>query len=243
MIPLSRNHAPRSCRSARVGRGRVVAATVAFAVLASAALPAAAADELVYRWSLRGITRIAGLVMPSHGRGELRTRDVGGGFVTELEITSPESKKGEYFLYGSETRADGTIAEAWSSYRWRDEEKSRRERVEKPDVVDVAAGIRVIRERSPQSRMRMRIWSDGKVYPVSVERVGSTEVKVPAGTYRADHYRVRGVRVSGERFWKGGLDLWLAQDEVRTPVAIQVERGFANVRLELMPSSQASRGR
>jgi hypothetical protein len=169
---------------------------------------------------------------------------VGGGFVTELEITSPQSKRGEYFLYGSETRADGSITEAWSSYRWRDEEKSRRERVDKPDVVDVAAGIRVIRERQPQSRMQMRIWSDGKVYPVVVEQLGTVDVKVPAGTFRADHYRVRGQRVSGERFWKGGLDLWLAQDDARTPVAIQVERGFANVRLELLPGSQtASRGR
>jgi hypothetical protein len=46
------------------------------------------------------------------------------------------------------------------------------------------------------------------------------------------------VRIEGERFWKGGLELWLAQDPARTPVAIQVERGFANVRLELLPESE-----
>jgi hypothetical protein len=45
---------------------------------------------------------------------------------------------------------------------------------------------------------------------------------------------VRGQRIAGERFWKGGMDLWLAQDEARTPVRIQVERGFANVRLDLV---------
>jgi len=67
-----------------------------------------------------------------------------------------------------------------------------------------------------------------------VSRVAAENVTVPAGTFRADHYRVRGQRISGERFWKGGMDLWLAQDEARTPVRIQVERGFANVRLDLV---------
>ena len=147
--------------------------------------------------------------------------------------TAVSSKGGEYFLYGSETSADGSGV-AWSAYRWRGEEKRKRDRVRGEDVVDVAAGIRVIRERQPQGSMRMRIWSDGKTYPVLVQRVGEANVSVPAGTFRADHYRVRGVRLTGERFWKGGMDLWLAQDEERTPVRIQVERGFANVRLDLV---------
>ena len=34
--------------------------------------------------------------------------------------------------------------------------------------------------------------------------------------------------------YAGGLDIWLAKDEAATPVRIQVERGFANVRLELL---------
>lgn len=195
---------------------------------------AARAEALVYKWSLRGFAgRVAGLVLPNEGRGELRTQSSNGSHLTELEITSPHSKGGEYFLYGSETAADGSGV-AWSAYRWRGEEKRKRDRVRGEDVVDVAAGIRVIRERQPQGTMRMRIWSDGKTYPVVVQRVGVANVSVPAGTFRADHYRVRGVRLQGQRFWKGGMDLWLAQDEARTPVRIQVERGFANVRLDLV---------
>lgn len=203
-------------------------------VLSLAAANPAAAEALTYRWSLKGLARVAGLVLPGHGHGELRTRSSDGGHTSELEITSPQSKKGEYFLYGSQTHADGT-AVAWSSYRWRGEEKSKRDRLTDSDVVDIASGIRLIRERQPKGTMRLRIWSDGKVYPVVVQRLATQSVQVPAGTFRADHYRIRGVRHQGERFWKGGLDLWLAQDAGRTPVAIQVERGFANVRLELLP--------
>jgi hypothetical protein len=83
----------------------------------------------------------------------------------------------------------------------------------------------------------MRIWSDGKVYPVVVRRVGVERVTVPAGSFETEHYRVRGVRAGDARYWKGGLDLWLARDETATPVRIQVERGLANVRLELLPGS------
>ena len=97
------------------------------------------------------------LVLPDEGRGELRTQSANGSHLTELEITSPHSKGGEYFLYGSETSADGSGV-AWSAYRWRGEEKRKRDRVRGEDVVDVAAGIRVIRERQPQGSMRMRIW-------------------------------------------------------------------------------------
>jgi hypothetical protein len=227
-------------RPARLHRfRRPLAAGLAFLSLATAA--PAAAEAFTYRWSLKGISRIAGLVLPNEGRGELRTEPSGSGYLTELEITSPKSEQGEYFLYGSETKADGTAAVAWSAYRWRGDEKKKRERVRAPDVVDVAAGIRLIRENPPQGSLKLRIWSDGKVYPVMVQRVGTENITVPAGTFRADQFRIRGVRERGQRFWKGGLDLWLAQDEGRTPVAIQVERGFANVRLELLPASTARR--
>ena len=70
---------------------------------------AARAEALVYRWSLRGFAgRVAGLVLPDEGRGELRTESANGSHRSELEITSPKSKGDEYFLYGSETRPDGS---------------------------------------------------------------------------------------------------------------------------------------
>jgi hypothetical protein len=211
-------------------------AAAAVLVLSAASVTPAAAEALVYNWRLQGVAGVlAGIMLPNNGRGELRTTQENGKRTTELEITSPQSERGEYFLYGAESNADGSAAVAWSSYRWRDEEKSKRERVEVAGVVDVASGIQRIREQQPQREMAMRIWSDGKVYPVVVRRVGSENVTVPAGRYQTDHYRVRGVKRDGERFWKGHLDVWLARDQQATPVRIQVERGLANVRLELVP--------
>ena len=220
-----------------LGRRPSLRTALAVAFFSVAAATPAAAEALTYQWRLQGFAgRIAGMVLPNQGRGELRTQRLDGGRrSTELEITSPASAQGEYFLYGSESHADGSAAVAWSSYRWRGEEKSKRDRVETDDVVDVAGGIQLIRDRKPTAPMTMRIWSDGKVYPVVVKRVGTERVAVPAGSFHADHYRVRGVRRGDERYWKGGLDLWLARDDRATPVRIQVERGLANVRLELLP--------
>jgi hypothetical protein len=199
--------------------------------------PANATESLAYHWSLRGFMgRMAGLVVPNEGRGELRSRPNDGGRITELEITSPGSAQGEFFLYGGELRPDGSTASAWSSYRWRGKARSQREPVAAEGVVDVASGIHLIRERHPVVPLRLQIWSDGKVYPVVVEKVATEPLTVPAGRFVADHYRIRGIRLEGKRYWKGGLDLWLARDEGATPVRIQVERGFANVRLELLPA-------
>ena len=216
---------------------------VAAAVLSIAVAAPAAAEALTYSWRLQGFAgRLAGVVMPNHGRGELRSERTGDGRLSaELHITSPQSAQGEYFRYGSESNADGSAAVAWSSYRWRGEEKSKRERVEVADVVDVASGIQRIRERQPRSPLSLRIWSDGKVYPVVVKRVGAERVAVPAGQFETDHYRVQGVRRDGERFWKGNLDVWIARDERATPVRIQVERGLANLRLDLLPEGQSAR--
>jgi hypothetical protein len=215
--------------------GRIALAVVLLVSLAAAA-PADATESLAYRWSLHGFMgRLAGIVVPNEGRGELRSHPGEAGRVTELEITS-QASAGEFFLYGGELRADGTTAEAWSSYRWRGREKSNRSPVEVAGVVDVASGIHLIRDRHPSEPLSLRIWSDGRVYPVRVEKVATEQLTVPAGRYVADHYRIRGVRSEGEKYWKGGLDLWLAHDEAATPVQIQVERGFANVRLELLPA-------
>jgi Protein of unknown function (DUF3108) len=202
------------------------------------AAPAQAVESLDYHWSLKGlIGRLAGVVVPHEGRGQLRSRPNEGGRITELEITSPDAGRGEFFRYGGEMRADGTTAQAWSSYRWRGQEKSHRDPVAEEGVVDVASGIHLIRSRRPTSPLRLRIWSDGRVYPVVVQKAGTERIAVPAGSFLADHYRIRGVRIAGERFWKGGLDLWLARDDAATPVRIQVERGFANVRLDLLPGA------
>jgi hypothetical protein len=227
---------PTSAVDRRLPRRALLAALLVAAPLLGAG-PAGATESLNYHWSLRGFMgRLAGIVVPHEGHGELRSRPNDGGRVTELEITSPASADGEFFLYGGELRSDGSTAHAWSSYRWRGRAKSQKSPVAEEGVVDVASGIHLIRERHPVEPLPLRIWSDGRVYPVVVEKLAVERLTVPAGTYVADHYRIRGVRSGAEKFWKGGLDLWLARDEAATPVQIQVERGFANVRLELLPA-------
>ncbi len=218
-------------------RPRAVRLLLAVALLVPLSGAGRAGETLDYSWSLRGfLGHLAGVFLPNQGNGELRTRPAeGGGRITELEITSRDGHRGEFFLYGGETRADGSAARAWSAYHWRGRDKSDKQPVDEPGVADMASGIHRIRELRPQKPLPLRIWSDGKVYPVLVERVDTERVTVPAGTFVADHYRVRGVEEEGKRFWRGGLDLWLARDEVATPVRIQVERGFANVRLDLLP--------
>lgn len=202
-----------------------------------AAVPAGAEEVLQYEWQLKGILgRLAGLVLPSHGHGELRSHEDGRHLVTELEITSPQSAQGEFFLYGARMTHGGNTQKAWSAYRWRDEEKSKQANLSQRRAVDIASGIWQIRRQLPDEPLRMRIWSDGKEYPVVVERVGLEMIEVPAGTFPAYHFTVRGLNLEGERFWKGGMDLWLAPDDEATPLAIEVSRGFADLRLELLPN-------
>ena len=80
----------------------------------------------------------------------------------------------------------------------------------------------------------MTIWSNGKLYPVGVHPIG-TEVRTIAGekvTVRG--YSIRGARVEGQRFWKGRLDLYLAEDGFHTPVEIRMLRRGAKIKLELV---------
>lgn len=221
---------------------RILAAIVASCFLGAGLSAEAAAmttrhqEELHYQWRLRGfLGRLASVVLPGNGEAELRSRRLGPGrTITELEITSADAATGEHFLYGAETGSGGHTREAWSSYKWRDREKSERQTVEEQGVVDIASGILLIRQRQPELAT-LQIWSDGRIYPVVVRSLGTETIRVPAGEFRVRRFEVRGVRAPGSRYWSGGMDLWLAEDEAATPVQIQVTRGWANVLLELSP--------
>lgn len=193
-------------------------------------------ETFEYHWSLVGFGGlIARLFLPSHGEGILTyEREADGTVVSDLLITSEHSKEGEYWRYGSviDTRKGESIR-AWSSYRWRGEEKSKEQDVEEPGVRDIVAGIRALRLDPPDKPRPMEIWSDGKIYPVIVipknremRRLGDREVPVR-------RYTVRGVEMEGRGRWKGSMELWLAKDPVSTPVEIQLERSLAKLRLEL----------
>jgi hypothetical protein len=210
-----------------------------------AALPAtgavAAPEELHYRWNLgRLLGRVAGLFLPSEGSGVLTLERRNGDYVSELLITSEHSRKGEYWRYGSQIDADsGYAEEAWSSYAWRGETKSKREEIDSDGVRDIVSGIYAIRNDPPTSSRQMEIWSDGKIYPVVVIPRGEERRRIDGRRVATRHYSVRGYDAPGGRRWGGSLELWLARDEAATPVEIHITRNLAALQLRLQSPPRA----
>ena len=194
-------------------------------------------EEFQYRWQLRNfLGTIAGLFLPNRGEGSLTFKAMGNGHLqSELTITSDIAKQGEYFRYGSEMdpRTLQPIR-AWSSYSWRGETKSKSSAIDQSGVLDIASGIYSIRQNPPDKARRMEIWSDGTIYPVVVIPVGVETRQMKGGRkIEVRHFSIRGIDVPDRGRWKGKLDLWLARDDVATPVEIVLSRNLADVRLEL----------
>ena len=208
-----------------------------FLLLASP-LPAheASQEVLRYRWHLKGVRgALAGLFLPNHGEGSLVTsQEAGGNLTSELLITAQARSRDEFWRYGAELDPEaGRTLRAWSSYLFRGERKSKETELRQDDVVDIASGIYLLRQDPPAERLRMRIWSDGKVYPVVIVPGGRTTRRLNGRSVPARHYSIVGLEEPGERRWNGRMELWLAEDEAATPVEILIERSWAGVKLEL----------
>jgi hypothetical protein len=231
-----------------VSKPAIALAALLLALAALAAAPAAAASDplgapsldqerFVYRWELKKLAALlGGILLPGHGEGLLTFEPRANGHLqSELLITSEHSDEGEFWRYGAVIDPDvGRTIRAWSSYLFRGETKSESAEIDQVGVIDVASGIYQIRRDLPQKPRRMRIWSDGKIYPVVVLPKGEAERTLPGGRrVQTLHYRIRGVEVPGERFWKGHMDLWLAKDAGHTPVEIHFDRTLMGVRLRL----------
>jgi hypothetical protein len=218
-----------------------LAALVLVAATLLAAPPAAAAEavhgpeELHYRWNLgRLLGRVAGIFLPSEGDGVMTMRRANGDYVTELVITSEHSREGEFWRYGSQIDPKSGFAEkAWSSYRWRGEAKSKREELNGANVIDIVSGIYAIRRDPPKASRHMEIWSDGKIYPVTVIPKGEATRQIGGQAVATRHYTVRGYKTAGGRYWKGALELWLANDAAATPVEMHITRDMAALQLRL----------
>lgn len=226
--------------SGAAGQAAVKPAALSQGVPAMPAMPAVPApaalnEQFQYSWQLKNfVGAVAGLFLPKQGEGSLTFKTTNGHLRSELMITSPTSRNGEYFRYGSEI--DKRTLEpirAWSSYSWRGESKSKSEEIEEKGVLDVAAGIFAIRRDPPEKSRRMEIWSDGKIYPVVVVPLGDEKRKLASGTIETRHYSIRGVNLPDRRRWKGKMDIWLAKDAAATPVEIVISRNLADVRLAL----------
>lgn len=218
---------------------RAAALLLAAAFLAPAlhAQPDGGRESFVYRWELKKLAAlVGGILFPGQGTGLLTFEPrPNGRVVSELHITSEHSDEGEFWRYGAEIDPlAGRTLKAWSSYLWRGESKSESAEIRQDGVIDVASGIYQIRAELPDKPRRLRIWSDGKIYPVLVVPEGEETRTLPGGRkVETFHYRIRGLKIPGERFWKGHMDLWIADDEERTPVEIAFDRTLVGVRLRL----------
>jgi len=199
-------------------------------------------EEFHYRWSLGGLGGVIGrLFLPGSGDGVLSYRSQDGRLHSELLVTSESSDKGEYWQYGSTIDPrTGDSLEAWSAYKWRDKEKSRRQEVDSSGVKDIVAGILALRYDPPEESRAMEIWSDGKVYPVTVEPKGREEREIGDCKVVTRRFSFEPRNVEGQRRWKGSMELWITDDEAATPVEIRIERSLAKLHLRLVELPEPS---
>lgn len=201
----------------------------------AAELPGADRQEVLeYRWHLSGFKGlVARLFIPGAGTGTLTTGgDDSGNLVTELHISSPAAKDGDFWLYGSEIDPrDKRTLRAWNSQRFRGKEKQKESSLEDDDAIDLASSIFFLRQELPEDVTRTHIWSSGRLYEVEVVPTGLSARLVDGEAVRTRSYTLRGV---GEPRWRGQLDIVLAENENSTPLEIVVARDGMRVRLELV---------
>jgi hypothetical protein len=196
-------------------------------------------EELQYGWKLKGFGgAILGLFFPDSGDASLVTETgPGKSFTTVLELTSPH-REGEYYRYGSEIGTTGLPVRVWSSYNFRGKAKMRERAVEEDEVVDFASAIQMLRRERPAGELFIRLWSDGREYPLTVSPSDEEVVDCGGRSWTTRRYVIEGRKVEGEKFWKGRFEIWLADDEEATPVRIVGEKGLLTVKLELTEVKQ-----
>jgi hypothetical protein len=225
----------RSGRAARAARVSLLCGLFVGGLVTATETPFGREKEVLeYRWHLSGIKGlIVRLFLPGTGTGTLMTRgDGSGNLVSELHISSPAAKNGDFWLYGSEIdpRHRRTVR-AWSSQRFRGKEKAKESNLENEEAVDLASSIFFLRQELPEEVTRAQIWSSGRLYEVEVEPTGQSVRIVDGEPVRTRSYSLRGV---GEPQWRGRLDIVLVEDDEAIPLEIVVARDGMRVRLELV---------
>jgi hypothetical protein len=217
--------------------------SVALAVLlALLGRPASAAvEKLEYGWKLKGFGgAIIGLFFPDSGEAQLRTETgPGAASTTVLELTSTH-REGEYYRYGSEIGSSGRPVRVWSSYQFRGKSKMRERDVGEEEVLDFASAIHALRRERPAGVIHIRLWSDGREYPLTVAPAEEERIDCGGRSWTARRYVIEGRRVEGEKYWRGRFELWLADDQAATPVRIVGEKGLLTVRLDLAETSHGA---
>ena len=191
-------------------------------------------ERLQYKWKLGGFKGVViRLFVPGTGEGELKTRrDPSGNLVSELHISSSSARDGDFWRYGAEIDdSSRRTIRAWSSRRFRGESKEKESELEREDVIDLASSIFFLRRELPREEAETHIWSNGRIYQVTVKPTGRSARLIDGRAVRTRSYSLRG---SGEPVWRGRFDLVLAEDETATPLEITVARDGLRVHLELV---------
>jgi hypothetical protein len=81
------------------------------------------------------------------------------------------------------------------------------------------------------------VFDGRKLYDVRAKLIGTSEVVVPAGRYKAATIEVR-VFDNGAEMKDAHFTLYLANNPARTPVLLQAVLPFAEARVELQPSGE-----
>jgi hypothetical protein len=197
-------------------------------------------EDFHYHWRLGNLVgTVLGLFLPRQGDGELAFKMQKDGHLRgELVITSPESREGEYWRYGSEIdpRTLQPIR-VWSSFLWHGRSKSTSDEIDQKGVLDISCAIYTLRHETFEKPRDMEIWSDGKIYPITVIPMGNEVRTISKQNVETRHFAIRGRDLPDRRKWTAKVDFWLARDSASTPVEIQISRRLADVRLELRPAA------
>lgn len=197
-------------------------------------------EVLRYEWRLEGFGgRMARLFVPGSGSGTLTTGPSPGGKIkSELLITSQDSEAGEFWRYAAEIDpATQATVHAWSSYRFRGKSKSKDVPVATPGAVDVSAAIHLLRNSPPKQPLPLQIWSEGKLYPVQVLPGITERIRRDGREVLVRRYSIEGVEEPGQRFWKGRMEIALADDPMHVPVEIILRVSLASLRLRLVDAA------
>jgi hypothetical protein len=194
-----------------------------------------------FRWKLGGFLGVlAGLFVPRSGDALLSFVPAGDERVeVEMLITSP-GRDGEYFRYGAEVdAASGDTRSVQSHSVFRGKTRSKDRTFTDGDVIDFASVFYRLRWYPPRTATEMRIWSDGKIYPVVIEPLPAERRSVGDEKIEVRGYAVLPVPVKGQASFDDKFSVWFALDERSTPVAIDGRRGWVKVRFQLQDSQDA----
>lgn len=195
-------------------------------------------EVLRYGWNLGGFKgTLARLIIPGRGGATLRTgRNGTGHLVSELNIFSPRSRHGDFQRYGAEIGA-GPAAEtlkAWTTQMFRGKRKDKDADLDGEKAVDIASSIWRLRRDPAFGQGRSRLWSGGNFYPIEVRLAGQGWATLDRRRVATRTFLITGVREEGARFWKGKVELVLAENENSTPLEIVLRQEGVKVRLSLV---------